>query len=269
MNDTTVTIRLGVEELVYLLTTLGIKTLPGLGQNPVEGLTEDQAQRALAAGANSLRARGWLELSTDGNESRARLDPVVVALLGTCATAAQLLFIGRRPAAGPTSPYYVYLGPHLIVIHSSLSPGVHEFAGSVSPAEVLATLADRLHLSDQPAPAATDIFIAQTDLEAAVAAALSQEVERAVVVLANSGVANDASLPLIQTFQSMQATTTITLLRQTDGRVSSSADESFSLLEGAAGFWLVRPVAGGEDTLLRVTPISAAAGQQQLAQFLP
>lgn len=87
------------EELIVLLWLMRTPTLPGMGQDPLDGLSGDAAASALAGADSALRARGTIVINEDGQVG---LDEGAVVLLGTCAAPdVTILYASMRPDAPP------------------------------------------------------------------------------------------------------------------------------------------------------------------------
>lgn len=268
MDDKTVTIQLGAEELLYLLKQFNIPTLPGIGEDPVAGIDEDKRKYIIAAGFNSLRARGWVQEADTDNVDLA-VDGTILALLGTCATAQDLMIINRLPADTAPESVYCHFGPHLIVMHSIPSPGLHQFSGTVDRDDAVSNIAASLRIENQPTPGSSPVIINNSTLDTVARAVREEEMEEAASVLSQQGVSPEEAQPLLSSIQTMIANSMVVKLLLNNGLQPSSSD-GFSLLESVSGFWMLETNDNveGEDELV-ISPVSANTCISRLSTMIP
>ncbi|HEX2956532.1 MAG TPA: hypothetical protein VHO70_06865 [Chitinispirillaceae bacterium] len=89
--------RISHEELFFVLNTLQLNTLPGLGSSPFGTLSTEQTGQMLTSGFNSLRAKGWAQLLPD-EEHPFGLDRLFVLPLLVCASSRNILSITEQSA---------------------------------------------------------------------------------------------------------------------------------------------------------------------------
>lgn len=130
MNKPTVhdtfSFRVSHEELFYLLSTLELNTLPGLGRDPFNGISSQQKEHMLLAGFNSLRAKGWVQLVAD-EETPIVLDRLFVLPLLACSSAQKILFITVQFPQRQIEKLFVFQSENLIVSYQLIETGIYEF----------------------------------------------------------------------------------------------------------------------------------------------
>lgn len=258
VNDSTITVRLGVEELVFLLRLLGIETLPGLGRDPSLGLEEEDMRRSTAAGFNSLRARGWVVAKQIETGSAVVADTLLAALIGTCATARRVLYLNRHPVDAPPEANYVHFDQRLTVFHTLVGPGVHQMTGTISAGSTASTVARLMHIADQPAPASDSIEISRQTLDSVAAAVQEDDAARGVRALLEDGVSQDLAERLTAGVEHTVSNSIVMMVHlDEEGRLSSS--DGFGLLETELGFWILRNPPGDDysEDRLALDPVTA------------
>lgn len=268
-SDATVTLDLGAEELLVLLSALRVGTLPGLGEDPTAGLNEDQIQRARAAGLNALRARGWVQVEAGESGPKITLDSTLAALLLTCATAKEVVFLSRMPVDGPPVSGYLHCGPHLFVIHAVQQPGVHRFIGTIARAEALACINEMLHLDHQAAPAIAGLRINNDVLDRVTAAIQEGNSAEGMAVFIEQGASSDLARQIAESISNLYANSMVAVMHL-DLHSGTSFGEGFALLEGPSGFWMLETQAETDShSVVMIHPISAESCQERIEAMIP
>ena len=112
-------------ELLTFLAIIGVPTMNGLEDDPLEGLDERAIAERLNSGEHSLIQRGLLTLDEETNE--ATLDDRVVALVGGSVIPDATLLLSEMKADGSNDPHYFNATPELYVEHFSPKAGIHHF----------------------------------------------------------------------------------------------------------------------------------------------
>jgi hypothetical protein len=296
MSEDTISRRVSREELAVLLRLLGARSLPGLGEDLLAGLNEDEQGLLLAAGRRALLARGALEERPNAaGELEVLVEPPLLALVGECLRAPVVTVINRLGTEPPPAVWYVHQGPNLRVIHRLVASGVHEFVGTVDLATVEAAVlglfpfAEGDHLpaagsgelasSGEPArngesagrqgPAAAAFRLPQAAMDDAIAQVRVGRLETAVAGLAAAGAGMHAAA-FAAALQDVRANS---MLARVDLGAAAAGDagaaESFALVEGLANVWMLQTVGNGDSEVLEVRrttgPELAAAVAQVLA----
>lgn len=119
------TLALTKDELLTFLAIIGVPTMNGLEDDPLEGLDERSIAERLNSGEHSLIQRGLLTLDEEANE--ATLDDRVVALVGGSVIPDATLLLSELKADGSNDPHYFNATPELFVEHFSPKAGIHHF----------------------------------------------------------------------------------------------------------------------------------------------
>ncbi len=258
MTDTTIKLRLGFEELVSLMAALGLRGLPGIGENVWEGLDESQVSLVMSAGLNALRARGWVadEAMSDG-KPRLAIDSTVLAVVGTCARASWLVYLNRLPMDAPPEMAYLHLGPQLLVLHHTPHSGVHEFIGSVDKTEMLKEIEAILQLDGQPNRSERlAVTISQVGFDKAVTLARNNQRAEAINILIQAGNSPEAVAQLIDSIYTVRSNSLITQVRlqASDSSTAVEPVTSFSLLNEPSRLWMIQDK-GNEQVTLTLTSL--------------
>ncbi len=267
MDNKTVTLRLGAEEVVFLLKALNIKTLPGLGDDPTNGLSEDQINRAIAAGFNSLRARGWVKEAV--GDKPMSIESAIIAAFVVCASAPNVLFVSRQPADGPAQVLYVHLGEHMTVSHSIIQPGVHQFVGTVDAETTVAEVAKLLHLEKQPRPSTKPISIPGPLLDQVTAHVRENRLEQAEVLLRDNGVTAELAAAFVNSVAKIKANAIVSLLHLRPPQENAEPMvDGFTLVEGSVGFWHLKTQQEEGREVLAIEPVTAQENRKRIAALI-
>lgn len=277
MQEDTISLRVSREELAALLNLLDIPSLPGMGENFLEGLNENERALVLAAGRHALRAHGWMEEQFDADDGTPRLvaDPTLLALVGECSRSAVVTIVNRYGPTPPPTVWYIHQGPHLRVIHRIVASGVHEFVGTVNPTELqqmVLSIFSFAHGNDA-APDADDHLsfrLAQTTLDDAIASVRENRAERADATLQSAGLGAPITEAFSKALQgvvanSMMARMNLAAVVAGDG----AAAQSFSLIETVDAVWMLRPTVDGRAGMLEVERIAPAQFVEWVDRVLP
>lgn len=262
MSETSITIRLGSEELLTAMHLLRIKSLPGMGENPVPALDDPHGALVLSAGLNSLRAREWVK-SPQNEGDPVIIDSTVMALVVTCANAPLALLINRVPLAAAPQALYLHFGAQLAVMHTIPEPGVHAFSATVSPAEAVTWAAEALHLGEQPAPATPAFQMTEKTFEAFTEALRNNQNEALYAMLEQAGLNRAGAEAAVTFMREMQANSMVAAVRMDPANPEASG-AGFSLIESPGGFWKLRALVQDPDLMIAIEPAAAAACRAEL-----
>lgn len=133
--------RLSLEELMFFLNLLKFNTLPGLGSDPFSFLSPEKKEQMLAAGFNSLRAKGWLTVSHD-SEQTVGVEHLFVSPLIVCATSRKALSIERQSKDGDLNKVLAFQSPELFVLYRLVEPWIYEFIVTTSQEDLISFFTD-------------------------------------------------------------------------------------------------------------------------------
>lgn len=270
MTENSFSIQLSREELVSLLNLLGIKGILGLGEDYLADFEEAAQRQILRAGANALRAKGWLLEEVVEGAVRLQVDSTILALLGVCMTAKRLLYVSHLRTDAPPRIWYVHLGESMTVIHRTTRPGVHELWASAVPAVVLGELTQFLQLEAAETAGDVTLSLPAAVMDQVVALAQEDGGETAVTtLLAESQIEGEAAALLATAVSHVQANSMVSLLEietSEDGTVSTPV-QTFSLLKSEQDLWLLATAVEDVSQLV-LEQTSMERVQSALAQFI-
>lgn len=266
MSETSLTIRLGTEELLTAMHLLRIKSLPGMGENPVPALDDPHGALILSAGLNSLRAREWVK-SPQNEGDPVIIDSTVMALLVTCTNAPLALLINRVPLTAAPQSTYLHFGAQLTVMHTIPEPGVHAFSATVSQAEAAGWAAGALNLGEQPAPATPAFQMTEKTFETFTEALRNNQNEKLYAMLGQAGLSRPEAKAAVTFMREMQANSMVAAVRL-DPANPEAAGAGFSLIESQGGFWKLRALVQDPDLMIAVEPAAAADCRTELETLM-
>jgi hypothetical protein len=260
MEANIIHLRLGREELALMLRILRTPTLPGLGTDPLEGLTEEQADLALTAAERSLRARGILQVAE--GEKRVQVDPVTFALIGTCILPKTSLMMSCQTMDGKTTIRYYHIGEHLTVEHSFPEIGVSSFWGTAQWRPMLPRMLDLLQLDRKESLLCPPVSLLNDQLDLAKDLAIKQNLLALQELLRKSGAASDSAELLAQTLVRARRSCAMVKIDYSNRGTATPASSvaGFATIEGSGSLWLLTPET--TNTGQPATRLELASGDQ-------
>ncbi len=257
-------IRLGQEELVVLLGVLRASTLPGLGEDPLGGVSEEQREAALGAAERSLRARGLI--AVDAAESRVEVEPLTLALLGTCVYPRYTISFAALDKTGNIDAAYYHGRDDFLVEHSFPEPGICEFLTAAGKEAMHDRLMHRMGLAGGPAPAGKPFKVPLSGMEEARELAKAGKREEIIKVLAEKGMGREEAEMVTAIFES--STRSFFMVRADYGETpDETRGEGIALLEQDGGYWLMSGDADREDRF-NVEPVSSKEAEARVREFI-
>lgn len=271
VDSPVVELRLSQEELLYVLRLAGVPTLPGLDDDAITRLSDDQLSLILTAGENALRARGLLE--TDyGAEKGVAVSEVVLALVGTCVMGDSLVAVRHELLSGDGDARFYHLGEDLAVEHAVPWPGVHRFTATADRQAVVQRIAQQMALvapegnGHASAPSASaPLVVRESRLQRARDQAVDrQDVAAAAATLREGGLSPSEAEGLAASLARLSAVTTLTYLRSKGEEMEGGG---MVVLHEPQGLWVLEP---GEEEDPQVECHAATPGlvQQRLAEVV-
>lgn len=245
MDQGVLTLTLGREELFLLLHIFHVTALPGLEEDPLLGMSEEQAAAAFVSAERSLRARGLIRILEE--EQRIEVDPVVMALVGSCLRPEFSLLVSSQTQAGEPGTRYYHIAAHLTVEHASPETGVHHFTGVGEPEEMLPRVMAFLDLSHQVALQCPASRVRESVLIQVRDRVQGGEAEVAQGLLHKDGVADITAEGLIETLA--QPVSNASVARVDYSKAEDEQVQGFSILAGSNALWILTPEEGEEDEL--------------------
>jgi hypothetical protein len=118
-----VTVRLSQEELLFVLRTINIPSLPGIGEQPFGQANDETITALLNAAGRALMARNMLAMGADDT---LHIDQGVYAAATICAHPDQMVALLDRRRGQATQQHYFYRVPQLAVTHTIAQAGLHD-----------------------------------------------------------------------------------------------------------------------------------------------
>jgi hypothetical protein len=113
------------EEVLAILHLTGLSAIPGLSDDPIANLTAEQRAFGLIVAERALRARGLAIITEEG---RLLVQSVILEMLGTCALAAQSLYVTRiATPSGTPAQLIAHRQEKRWVLHRRLELVLHTF----------------------------------------------------------------------------------------------------------------------------------------------
>jgi hypothetical protein len=113
------------EEVLAILGLLNVADIPGLGEDPIPNLSDEQQAMGLIVAERALRARG---LATINEEGRLLIQSDILEMLGSCAYASQSLFVTQMAApSGGVMQIIAHQRADSWVLHTRPDQVLHTF----------------------------------------------------------------------------------------------------------------------------------------------
>ena len=116
-------LHLSHDELLVFLTIIGVPTMNGLEDDPLEGLDERVIAERLNSGEQSLINRGLLVI----DENSVTLDDTLVALVGSSVAPDATFLLTRIEPDGSNEVHYFNVTSEITVEHYSPKAGIYRF----------------------------------------------------------------------------------------------------------------------------------------------
>lgn len=241
------------EELIYLLRSLSLPDLPGMGEKPWGHIPQEQALLVMETVGRGLVARQVIEFG----EASMKVDEYISHLLQTCAGPRQMLVINYR-LGNETKSRNFFRGETFDVEHDLPHPWVHRFA-SMEKSDMGRAMLQSL-LKDAPDCSDSAAFeIAQADLNEVQQNAAHDPV-KATEFLQAKGLPNTEAGRLARAFASPALKLLVMAFWQMNPEAQGSV---FSLLANHESTWLVKTDNAGQAVTQVMT-----IGKSKLQEFI-
>ncbi len=261
MDEETFTLTLAPAELVFIASALD--AAPRLLENPFAGWAAEQTEAALQQARESLAARGYAQVQPDNSLV---LDTTVAALVGALGFADAALLI-TRIAGDEDKPATrrVYSAAGLIVEQEQQHDGTHSLTAVRNREVMTQRLTEYLRLADQQAPRAPACALSASTAEEAHRIALVEGEHVCARFLEGEGIPADVTSSLAQAMAYPVCQSSLLALAWKGQEAERLG--GFTLLEGAQGLWLFRPLSGDGESRLEATPCDAAYARRQVEEL--
>lgn len=262
MNQTTLSLRLSTEELVFILWLLNTPALPGMGGNPFGSASEEQIAAALSSAERSLRARRLVSKSEDG---KIQMDEVVMALVGTCAVPEfSLVLTSESPEAGRLVHYF-HATQFMAVEHSNPEPGIHVFEALEDKKAIAKRIEAMLQLDKQAVPKAKPFETTLDVLQRATQAAMENS-GQSLEILVAAGIDKSIAREFNQTLTQVRRRSALAAIHNL--RSDSPTSNGFVLLEGNKGIWAMQIMEDDSSAKVQIWPCSISKAQEQIDSLI-
>lgn len=267
MDQEMLSLILGNEEVVVLLHLFHVKTLLGLGSNPLPGMSKSQSAAALVAAEHSLRAKNILRVVE--KEKKIEIDRVAIALVGSCVTSQTVFLISRQLPDGTRRVNYYYVTPQLVIEHAFPETGLQQFTAAAKVVEMFPRIDTFLNLEIQTAPSCPSAQMTQDALSQAKEQARNQNQPTVERFLHDQGIPESTGHELAETLTHWVASGSIIRINlRTEDRKITSEEGGLAILEGTNGLWAITPEGVETRLRLKVEPISAIVLRARLTALL-
>lgn len=241
------------EELIYLLRTLSLPDLPGMGEKPWGHIPQEQALLVMETVGRGLVARQVIEFG----EASMKVDEYISRLLQTCAGPRQMLVINYRLRNETVSRNF-FRGQEFDVENDLPYPWVHRFE-IVEKSDMGRALLQSL-LKDAPDCSDSAVFeIAQADLNE-VQQNAANDPDQAAQILQSKGLPGNEAGRLARAF----ASPTLKIMVMAFWQMNPEAQGIvFSLLANHESTWLIKTDNAGEAVTQVMT-----IGKSKLQEFI-
>jgi len=237
----TVAFRLSLEELLYLLSALNLKTIPDLGGKPFGDIPAKQKDQILMAGFNGLRAKGWVQLPEDEGEPIV-VDKLFASTLVVCATSNKMLSIETISRSKPSLQVYFYHSPNMFVVHRLIDSGLHEFVITSEQAEAI-TMFERMVNINPPGQLSTLSGFSVSNKEATGLMQSIQDHDLSVIqkTLQDANVEDDSAKAFLICLESLAHVVNLTLIDfpKNMKTVDDLSASTVSVLSAAESSWII------------------------------
>ncbi len=233
------------EELLYLLRTLSLPDLPGMGEKPWGHIPQEQALLVMETVGRGLVAREVIKFG----DSSMIVDENISRLLKTCAGPRQMLVMNYR-VGNEVKSYNFFRGEAFDVEHDLPYPWVHRFQ-TIATSDMGQALLQSL-LKNAPDCSDSAVFeIAQTDLNE-IQQNAANDLTQAAQLLQLKGLPDDEAGHLAHAFTSP----TLKILVMAFWQMNPEAQGSvFSVLADNQSAWLIRTDNPG-DAMTQVAQVN-------------
>ena len=254
-NDDTMMLTLSLEELVLLLNLLKIGRLPGMAEDPSADAPPDQVAGAMAAAERALRARGFIQITSE-DEPIIVFSPVLALLLG-CVAAHTVMLAASEPAERPADARYYHVSEHLAVGRSFPQLGLHRFTGGPEFGDISGELLEMLDINSQPRPSGRAGTVSADSMAKARDMAPNDK-EKEASLLHEGGLPPDTAQAVAQALHEPVCVGSVTAeYGGPDSRL-----ESLGVVVTEQGIWGVVP--GDEDDMLEILPLSGDEAAERI-----
>lgn len=251
------------EEVVLLLRLLEAPTMPGVGENPLAGLTPEQSQLLLSSAERSLKARQIITVNADNSINVERF---ALALVGPCVMPELSVIATRTLKNHPPEPLFFHMAQHMVVEHAISGPGLHTFAALLDRQVLLECLVEFLHLQSQTRLTTSSGRISVTLLRQAIELAGESGVDT-TTMLRKGGLSDELSSILSEDLSNPLVNLGLVVI---DHRLKGNEQhiKGLSLLASTRTNWQLNNVSKPGESIISIQSLSAVEIKAQLEKWI-
>lgn len=250
------------EEVVLLLRLLGAPTMPGIGENPLTGLTPEQSQLVLSSAERSLKARQIITVNADNSINVERF---ALALVGPCVMPELSVIATCNLKSRPPEPLYFHLAQRMVVEHAITGPGLHTFAALLNRQVLLERLVSFLYLQSQIQLTTSTGTISVKLLGQAVELAGEGNIDT-TTILREGGLSDELSSILSKDLANLLANLGVVVINhQLEG---NDHIKGISLLASTRTIWQLNNVSEPGESIISIQSVSATEIKTQLEKWI-
>lgn len=257
-------IRLGHEELVILLGILKASTLPGLEDDLLEGLSEEQKEASLATAERSLRARGIINF--DEEDERIKVEPLTLALLGTCVYPQSTTSVMVLDKMGDIKAGYYHSRDDFLVEHSFRGDGIYQFTTAAGREDMEKRYFDLLGFEKRPVPEDKPFEAPISGMEEMREIVRKGERDKLAEILGEKGVNGEAAEKVVRLFEESRRSLMITRVDYGATEEDLNA-EGMAFLDGSEGIWAISGDPENADIMM-IEPVSLEKAKSRAGRLI-
>lgn len=234
-NDTIFSILLSREEVLLLLKLIKAETIPGLGEEPIGELSQDQLAIGYIYAERALRARELAHINSDG---KLAVNQALLETITVCAYSQNAIVAHHFPVDGRPKVYsgHSYDGAH--VSHVKLEDVLHLFSILPDQDTILQQTINICQLHNLPKTDAKEIKVTHATLEK-IHQALNSDNHQIAIDLV---VASDSELDAARAFVKLLAqphTTSILYYISPSSTGGQLSPREITILQNEESAWLM------------------------------
>lgn len=225
-------INLSQEELLVVLAYIGAKKLLGFNYSVSENTTAEEYQSSMKTAERDLFARGFL---VQGENQKFKLNDIVFAIVGACASPEQTLLIHKVCPQKPSKDYWFHQSRKMFVLHTIPMTYIHQFISLGGKKALLTSAFSVLEIQGSKTPGDTSVKIKE-DIFKKIRDSLQEgKIDLAKSYLIEAGWKDPTLTRFLSSMQNPVFSCTIShIIHHPDG---DGDIQAFSLLQSINGLW--------------------------------
>ena len=247
-----VSITLSEEELLVVLNTLEVASIPGLEASAWRALSPEQQDLALSVAQRALEARGLAEVDDDG---RLLIHRALLNAVGVCAYPHRTTLIEHWPFGSGSSVLYSHIRDEDSVVHT-VDRGLHSFTLFASEAALVEYLVSACEWKSDAGTPPLELTVPRADFTRVCDASADGSEDEALRLLgAGANGASKAGSALVHSLASAPRVSIVQLV-EANPASAQGAEQTFTLIDGGERGWVISPTTLATDAPLKVRTVS-------------